>query len=39
MIKFFFKVAVLGYKGEIVVDFLALANFKKEALRNLLLKS
>lgn len=29
--------AVHGYKGEIVVGFLALANFKKETLRNLLL--
>ncbi len=32
-----FKVTVCGYKGEIVVRFLPLANFKKETLHNLLL--
>ncbi len=37
MIKFFFNLAVRGYKGEIVVGFFTLANFKKETLRNLLL--
>lgn len=37
MIKFVFNVAVRGYKGEIIVGFLAIANFKKETLLNLLL--
>ncbi len=39
MIKFFSKVAIHGYKGEIVVGFLALANSKRETLCNLLLNS